>query len=241
MTFPIDRLQAALPPIALHWVPIRSLTPRHRPRILAHLLALSARDRYLRFGYLATDRQVAHYVDQIDFDRDEVFGIFNRRLEVVAIAHLAFLGTDESAPSAAEFGVSVAERARGRGWGARLFERTALHARNRHVDTLLIHALTENTAMLHIARNAGAQIELEGPDALARIKLPAEDFASHVQALFERQAAELDYGLKVQAKRVNGWLHVLETEPASADAPGSREAQAAAPTQARDSDTPTPV
>jgi GNAT superfamily N-acetyltransferase len=241
MTFPIERLQAALPPIALHWVPIRSLAPRHRPRILAHLLALSPRDRYLRFGYLATDSQIGHYVDQIDFDRDEVFGVFNRRLEVVAIAHLAFLGTDERTPSAAEFGVSVAERARGRGWGARLFERAALHARNRHVDTLLIHALAENTAMLRIARNAGAQIQLEGLDALARVKLPAEDFASHVQALLERQAAELDYGLKLQAKRFNGWLHLPGSEPAPADAPGSREAPAAAATQARDSGTPPPV
>ena len=30
------------------------------------------------------------YVDGLDFELDEVFGVFNRRLEIVALAHLAF-------------------------------------------------------------------------------------------------------------------------------------------------------
>ena len=68
-------------------VPVRSLGPRHRGRIAAHLLALSDADRYLRFGYPATDAQMSKYVDLLDFERDEVFGIFNRRLELIAVAH----------------------------------------------------------------------------------------------------------------------------------------------------------
>ena len=43
-------------------------------------MALDASDRYLRFGFPATDAQIAKYVDMLDFDHDEVFGIFNRRL-----------------------------------------------------------------------------------------------------------------------------------------------------------------
>ena len=121
------------------WVPIRSLAARHRPRIAAHLIELSERDRYLRFGYPATDEQIAKYVDSIDFDRDEVFGIFNRRLELIAMAHLANAPAAESSPTTmAEFGVSVLAKARGRGYGGRLFEHAMLHARNRGVDTLYI-------------------------------------------------------------------------------------------------------
>ena len=56
-------------------VPVRSLSARHRPRILTHLMALPEADRYLRFGYAASDAQLAHYVDLIDFAHDEVFGI----------------------------------------------------------------------------------------------------------------------------------------------------------------------
>ena len=56
------------------WVPIRSLGPRHRERITAHLVALNERSRYLRFGYAANDAQIRRYVDTLDFEHDEVFG-----------------------------------------------------------------------------------------------------------------------------------------------------------------------
>ena len=97
-------------------VPIRSLGPRHRDRIAAHLLGLEGYDRYLRFGYNATDEQVQRYVDGLDFERDEIFGIYNRKLELIAMAHLAF-SHDPSHRSCAEFGVSVLKKARGRGYG----------------------------------------------------------------------------------------------------------------------------
>mgnify|MGYP001329477635 CR=1 FL=1 len=195
------------------WVPIRSLAPRHRPRILAHLLALDERDRYLRFGHTASDSQIARYVDLLDFERDEVFGIFNRRLELVAMAHLAYLGSSTRGPGgggqAAEFGVSVLARQRGRRLGARLFERAVLHARNRHVDTLIVHALSENTAMLRIARGAGAHVERDGAESEAVLRLPPESLGSQLEALLERQAAEFDYGWKRQAMRVDRLLALI--------------------------------
>ena len=190
----------------LHWVPVRSLAERHRPRILAHLLALPPHDRYLRFGYAASDEQIAHYAEQIDFARDEVFGIFNRRLDLIAQAHLAGLPDRREA----EFGVSVLPHARGRGYGGRLFDHAVLHARNRGVDTLLVHVLTENTAMLKIARNAGAMVERDGGEALARVRLPPEDLRSRLDALVEDGAAEIDYHLKMQARRVADALDVID-------------------------------
>jgi len=187
------------------WVPIRALTPRHRPRILAHLLQLDPQDRYLRFGYLASDEQLARYVDQLAFDRDEVFGIFNRRLQLIGWAHLAFAapGTPQAAgPAMAEFGVSVLTTARGRGFGARLFERAILLARNRGVETLLIHALSENAAMLHLARQAGATVIRQGSESEARLSLPPDTFASKVEEMMSAQAAEVDYQIKAHNRRV---------------------------------------
>lgn len=72
-------------------VPIRELSERHRARIRAHLLKLTEGDRYLRFGYAANDEQVQRYADNLDFARDDIFGIFNRRLELIAMAHLAYV------------------------------------------------------------------------------------------------------------------------------------------------------
>lgn len=186
------------------WVPIRPLAPRHRDRILIHLLDLPAHDRYLRFGYAASDAQVAQYVDSLNFERDEVLGIFNRRLRLLAMAHLAYMSPEAGRSEArAEFGVSVAANARGRGYGHRLFDLAVLHARNRGVQILVIHALSENTPMLRIARQAGAQVVREGSEAQAALKLPVDSVASHVEQLVETSAAEWDYRFKLQARRMD--------------------------------------
>lgn len=204
------------------WVPIRPLAARHRDRILAHLLELPAHDRYLRFGFAASDAQVAQYVERLDFERDEVLGIFNRRLRLLAMAHLAYLAPEPGqAEHRAEFGVSVAANARGRGYGSRLFDLAVLHARNRGVRTLLIHALSQNIPMLRIARNAGAQVVREGSEAQAVLKLPADSMASHVEQLVETSAAEWDYGFKLQAQRLERLRRTLSeiVDGAPADAP----------------------
>ncbi|MBE7942392.1 MULTISPECIES: GNAT family N-acetyltransferase [Ramlibacter] len=180
-------------------VPIRSLGPSHRDRIAHHLKSLDEDDRYLRFGYMATDEQIQRYVDQLDFQRDEIFGIYNRKLELIAIAHLA-LSEDATHRACAEFGVSVLKKARGKGLGSRLFERAVMHARNEGVDLLFIHALSENTAMIKIARNGGATLEREGTETEAYLRLPQATLDTRMTELVEEQLARVDYGLKAQAK-----------------------------------------
>ena len=183
-------------------VPIRSLGPSHRERIAIHLLALDEHDRYLRFGYAANDEQIRRYVQGLNFDRDEIFGIYNRKLELLAMAHLAF-SDDPAHLSCAEFGVSVSKKARGRRYGSRLFERAVMHARNEGVDMLFIHALSENTAMLKIARNSGAVLERAGSETDAHLRLPPATLDTRMSEIVEEQLAKTDYRLKVQAK--NFW------------------------------------
>jgi RimJ/RimL family protein N-acetyltransferase len=194
---------------AFRWIPIRSLAQRHRPKVLAHLLALGPDDRYLRFGYAANNAQIGRYVDLLDFDRDEVFGIFNRKLELIAQAHLAYLPDSAQTRDTAEFGVSVLPKARGRGYGARLFDHAVLHARNRRIDTMIIHALSENAAMLRIARNAGATVVREGGESEARLRLPPDTLGSMLEEMVENQAGEIDYRLKSHAQRVDGLRRLI--------------------------------
>ena len=190
-------------------VPIRSIGPAQLERIQGHLLALDPPDRYLRFGYAASDQQIGRYVDSLNFQRDDLFGIFNRKLELIAMAHLAF-SVDPQSHSCAEFGVSVARQARGRGYGSRLFERAVMHARNEGVSQLFIHALSENTAMLKIARKAGAVIERDGSESEAHLRLPPADFDSRVTELFNEQVALTNYHLKAQAKYFRDALGLLQ-------------------------------
>jgi ribosomal protein S18 acetylase RimI-like enzyme len=211
-----DTLPAPLArPREFAWVPIKSLSERHRPRMLAHLLALDMTDRYLRFGYAAADDQIRRYVERIAFERDEIFGVFNRRLELVALAHLAYepsVDAGRGRRGAAEFGVSVAVRGRGRGYGARLFDHAMLRARNRGVDTIVIHALSENTAMLKIVRKAGATIERTGVDAEAELRLPPDNDASRQAGRVEEALGELDYQFKQGAHQIDTLLPIGRDE-----------------------------
>lgn len=199
-------LQRERAPLA---VPIRSLGANHRERIAGHLLALEPQDRYLRFGYPANDAQIRRYVDGLDFEHDELFGIYNRDLTLIAMAHLAFSVSPEC-KSCAEFGVSVLGRARGRGFGSRLFERAILQARNEGVQLMFVHVLSENAAMINIARKAGATVVRDGPETEAYLRLPEADFDSHLHALLDQQLAEMDYSLKAQAKLFRDWLLAVQ-------------------------------
>jgi GNAT superfamily N-acetyltransferase len=218
---PLASARAALERLAT-WVPIRSLGRRHRRRIIDHLVALEARDRYLRFGYPASDSQIRKYALGIDFGRDEVLGIFNRRLQLVALAHLAYGQPVPGEPgrTMAEFGVSVLPQSRGRGLGRRLFDTAALHARNRGVDTLFIHALSENRPMLRIATTAGAIVERDGSESDAWLRLPPESFGSQVEQALERHLGELDFQFKRQAQVLNDFVDSVAEIKAHFDASG---------------------
>jgi GNAT superfamily N-acetyltransferase len=174
-----------------------------------HLLALGPHDRYLRFGYSAQDEQIQRYAESLNFERDEIFGIYNRKLELLAMAHLAY-APDETYDSCVEFGVSVLASARGRGYGARLFERAAMHATNDGISLMFIHALSENEAMLKIARKAGARVARDGTECDAYLQLPPSTLDTRMSEVVEETVALTDYRIKVQAKQF--WSFLAEVQ-----------------------------
>ena len=191
-------------------VHIRTIGVRHRADITKHLLSLDARDRYLRFGYNASDEQIERYVNGLNFVRDEMFGIFDRKLELVAMAHLAYSAHVNAPNDSAEFGVSVLGKARGLGYGSRLFARAVRCARIQGKSTLYIQALSENTAMLRIARKAGATVEREGSESEAYLMLPPATFDTRAGAFIEEHLAHIDYSYKSQMQSLRAWLRTLQ-------------------------------
>ncbi len=201
-------LETDLPPVTRApavIVPIRSLGENHRGRIATHLKALDAHDRYFRFGFAANDAQIDRYVAGLNFDRDEIFGIYNRRLQLIAMAHLAY-SDDTRVKACAEFGVSVLAHVRGRGFGKRLFERAMLHASNQGVHLMFLHVLSENKVMLAIARQAGAVVARDGCESEAHLVLPAATLDTHVAELVEEHMAQANYRLKLQARLFSDML-----------------------------------
>jgi len=57
-----------------------------------------------------------------------------------------------------------------------------MHARNEGVSMVFIHALTENTAMLKIARKAGATVQRDGSESEAYLEIPPASFDTRSSA-----------------------------------------------------------
>lgn len=178
--------QGVVPKVTL----VRELSSRDRARLLTHFLALNDDDRLLRFGQVVTNHVIEHYVHGIDFSRDTVFGVFDDNLELAGAGHLAYL-MGHGDKRTAEFGVSVLERARGRGIGTQLFERAAMRGRNTHVTTLYMHCLLRNSTMMHIARKASMKIEYAHEEADAYLTLPPADPSSIMAEMLQEQAASV--------------------------------------------------
>jgi GNAT superfamily N-acetyltransferase len=173
-------------------IPIRELSRAERPSLHEHFLTLGSHDRRLRFGTPLSDHSVREYLERIDFGHDAVFGVIDDELRLLGVAHVA------RADGHAELGVSVLEGHRSRGIGGALLARAHLHARNWGVHALFMHCLTENAAMMRLARRQSMDIVAEAGEADAWLKLPKADAASHFGAVFAQRVALFDYALKSQ-------------------------------------------
>jgi GNAT superfamily N-acetyltransferase len=195
-------------------IAIQRLSERARAPIVAHFLALPAEDRRLRFGSPRSPESIAGYVDEIDFDRDAVFGVHDDRLALVGVAHVA-VGDD-----LAELGLSVLPAHRGRGVGGALFDRAATHARNRLIPRLFMHCLQENAPIMRIARRFGMEIVTDIGDADAHLELPPASAASITGEFVTERFALYDHALKAHSAawaRINAAL--LRTAPAPGPGP----------------------
>jgi len=191
-------------------IPVRELHAGYRQEVLIHLLQLNDEDRRLRFGTQTPDEVIRHYVEHLDFTKDTIFGIFDLDLNLTGMAHLAYLPEIQGQARAAEFGVSVLPEGRAQGFGTALLQRSAVHSRNTRIETLYVHCLSNNKAMMHLAQKAGMRVEYAYGDADAYLKLPPANSATIVEEAANEQWADMDYALKENLKRSNlAWWWLL--------------------------------
>ncbi len=189
----------------------RELRPDERARLLGHLLELPPADRRLRFGHAVADEILQEYVGGIDFSRDTVFVATDADLAIVGAAHLARHGEH------AELGVSVLPRARGRGMGAALLERSAARACNAGVRVLFMSCLSENAPMLHLAKKQGMQVATSSGEAEAFVHLPRRSLRSLTGETVSAHLGLIDHAYKSHWLLMRGlWLASRSSDPEEA-------------------------
>ena len=185
------------------------LAPSDLAALKRHFLALGTEDRRLRFGNPLRDEAIVEYVERIDFERDEVFAVRDADLSVIGAVHIA-LGV-----GAAELGLSVLPGARGRGFGNSLFERAVVHLRNRGAEKVFVHCLSENEAMMHLARKHGMRLAYEGGESDATVELRPGTPETVISEWMHDQHADAVHSLRrnaIIARRVIAFLTLPRAE-----------------------------
>ena len=173
-------------------IPTVRLHAADRKAVLTHFVALDREDRRLRFGSPIADEGIAVYVDRIDFAHDGLFAVHDDRLAIVALIHVATTG------DSAELGLSVLPGWRGEGCGNALLKRAVTWLRNRGVREVFVHCLSENGAMMHLARRNGMRIVAAGGESDAHLALDAATADSFITEWMEDQR-----GLAIKTLRQN--------------------------------------
>jgi RimJ/RimL family protein N-acetyltransferase len=165
-------------------LPATRLREAHREQLASHFLRLDAEDRRLRFGAPLGDDALRAYVARIDFVHDGAFAVQDEALEIVAAVHVA------GYHDCAELGLSVLGPARGKGLGGALFRRAVTYLRNRGVREVFVHCLSENAAMMHLARANAMRLVADGSESDARLALAPPDAATYLAEWTEEQQSQ---------------------------------------------------
>ena len=187
-------------------IPTVRLRANDRACLLAHFIALDGEDRRLRFGSPIGDEGIASYVARIDFERDGLFAVHDDNLEMVALVHVAITG------AAAELGLSVLPGWRGDGYGNALLRRAVTYLRNRGAAEVFVHCLSENGAMMHLARKNGMRIVYSGGESDARLALDAPTADSFIAEWLDDQRGLAVKTLRQNARNARAFFGVLSTQ-----------------------------
>lgn len=165
-----------------------------------HLLSLSERDRYLRFGGAMSNEVIERYVDDTWEGDNEWLGIVEDGAVIAAI-HVA-LETETKA----ELGLSVNPDWRGKKLGQSLFERGMVYVRAQGVKDVFMHCLTENSIMKHIASKNHMKMFSSYGETDADLQVEPLPF-DPIREVFTEQLAIYDNN--VRGAR-NAWKQILE-------------------------------
>lgn len=143
--------------------PVYILNSTHIDKIICHFEELSKSDRRLRFGFPINSDGIKRYVNNINFDKKECLGYFDKNGDIKGVAHLSQNEKDY----VAELGVSVNKALQGKGIGFSLLIHSAHWAKYLGYDFINIECLNNNIKIINWVKKAGFPIQRIGFEALA--------------------------------------------------------------------------
>jgi RimJ/RimL family protein N-acetyltransferase len=158
-----------------------------KTKLINHFLDdISNDDRYLRFGYPASDNNVMDYIEKSlkNFSDTDMWFVVEKDNYFIGTVHVSL---NKSSNSYAELGFTVSPNHRNQGIGQYLFDRAATWAVMKGYNNLYTQCLSENKVMQHIAKKNGMTVVTIGQGekeaTLSASKSKAEAF--YIDSLFD--------------------------------------------------------
>jgi len=127
-------------------------TPDDFHGLVEHYLALSSRDRILRFGRLMSAADLCSYVDAMLRAPHEALVVREPVPDLAGVMHLTHRG------GISVLGLSVASWARGQGIGSLLLRHAVRRAQLRATRVIYVANLSENTPLRRLGQRAGVNV-----------------------------------------------------------------------------------
>jgi RimJ/RimL family protein N-acetyltransferase len=137
-------------------IPRKIMYEMDEAKLYDHFLVdIQGHDRYLRFGYTATNDNIMSYLENAfkNFGDTNMWFIVESGDRVIGSVHVTISEND-----VAEMGFTVSPNHRGEGLGQELFQRAATWAMMKGAKTLYTQCLSENQVMQHIAKKNGMTV-----------------------------------------------------------------------------------
>ena len=170
---------------------VRRVLPHEYPKYRAHLKDLDAESKLLRFGHPVTDHVIDQLCDKLEEEASNhvLFAIENRRLEFIAVGHIALGGNMELA-------FSVLKKHQGRGFGNLLMKRCIQYCRTHNILKGCMICLSTNAAIRHLCKKYGISLENDQGETLASIELPPAGLDTYISETIDNNLSVLDYVTK---------------------------------------------
>lgn len=167
---------------------VRKVLSNEYHKYRAHLKALDAESRRLRFTSTVSDAIIDSLCDKIEADTEHhvLFAIENADLEFVAVGHVALFANMELA-------FSVLKEYQGQGMGSLLMERTIQYCRTQNVLKGEMLCLSSNAAMRHLCSKHGITMHSEHGETTADIELSSANALTYWREGLSANIGAIDY------------------------------------------------
>lgn len=169
---------------------VRRLSTSEFPKYRAHLKALDAESKHLRFGFNIKDDSIDRLCDSFEKNPSQhvLFVIESFSLDIIATGHVALEENNQM-----ELAFSVLKDFQGRGLGQKLMKKCIQYCRANNLLNGHMVCLSHNKTIKHMCIKNNIKLSSEQGETVGKIQLPSPTLDTFIHEVMDAYIAFCDY------------------------------------------------